>query len=113
MNIYILTRIGPRCVLSKENPTTLNHLTISVNKYLTQTCKYTCVSPTLYCHVSIKWNAEVGLFLFVICCNKGTIDLHMVVTDAWCNTGYRIYRFKMAAVYDVVQYQIFKYRVGE
>ena len=26
------------------------------------------------------------------CCNKGVIDLDLV----WCNTGYRIYRFKMA-----------------
>ena len=66
MNIYILPRIGPRCVFSKENPTIINHVPMWVNKYLTQTCKYTCVSPTLYCHVSIKWNAEVGLFLFIM-----------------------------------------------
>ena len=31
-------------------------------------------------------------FLEVKCCNKGIIDSDLV----WCNTGYRIYRFKMA-----------------
>ena len=69
MNIYILSRIGPRCVLSKENPTTLNHVTMWVNKYLEDEHRL-CISYTVLPRLDLENGMrkfKIWGFLFTSC----------------------------------------------